>query len=162
MDRRAGRLAQRLGGPAARQRRHRRAAFLAVALLAVAAVLLLVGGDDDGGFTSDAGAVCEDYGDRIQREYALSFPEGPINDEAAAQYLSRAFADTMDELIVELRHLEPPADVAEVLDALVARLDEVRSTPEDFVLASPLAGIAEQFDEVDLGACGSEFLATPE
>ena len=120
------------------------------------------GGGDDG-FDDAAGEVCAELGDRIQREYALSFPEGaPVTDAAAAEYLSRPFADTMDDLVARLRELDPPGDRAGLVDDLAERIEEVRATPEDFVRASPLAGIAERFDDAGLPACGSEFLAPPE
>ena len=137
--------------------------MLGVLLLVVAGVLVVLGGnDDDDGFDSLVEA-CTTFAGTVRDEYALSFPEGaPLTDAAGAEYLSHAFADTMDELVAELRALEPSSEVLGAIDALAVRIDEVRATPEDFVHANPLDAIAERFDEVDLAACGSEFFAAPE
>ena len=151
-------IARRLGGPARRKRRHRRVAIGAGVLLAVAAGLIVFGGDD-GGFEDDAGAVCVAYADRIQSEFALSFPDGPATPEAFGEYLSHAFADTMDDLLGELDALDPPDGAAAVLDGYRAVLADVRARPADFATASPFDDVAAQMDGEGVPACGSEFFA---
>lgn len=155
-------LGARLGDAATRRRRHRRVALLGAGLVAVAAVLVFAVDDDGGGddFAADATAACEQYGERVAREYELTFPEGPVNDAAEAEYLSRAFADTMDELVATLRGLDGSDDAAAAIDALDERIAEVRADPLPFAAGErPIAGgVAEQFDELGIPACGSDFL----
>jgi hypothetical protein len=133
-----------------------------VVVLAVAAVLVFAFDDEPDPFEADATAVCEEFGDRIQREFALSFPEGPPSTDAEAEYLSHAFADTMDELVAALEDLEPPSDAQATIDALAARVAEIRADPATFVEAreNPFAAdVAPAFDDLDLPACGSELFA---
>jgi hypothetical protein len=156
-------LSERLGDADTRRRRHIRFAILAAVLVAIAALLVFfVDGDDDRAtpeFTEAATAECEAFSERVANEFELSFPEGPPNEEAIAEYLSRAFADTMDDLVAALRALEPGADATEAIDALDARIDEVRADPSAFASGDRFVGegIAEQFDELGLPACGSDF-----
>ena len=157
-------LSRRLGGPTERRRRHRRVVFGAVVLLAVAGLLVFVIGDDsdgDGAFRELATASCVSFGERIQREFELTFPDGTPSQEAEAEYLSRAFADTMDELVAELRSHEGAGDAAAAIDGLAARIAELRSDPERFAAAAanPFRDdVAPRFDALDIPACGSEFL----
>jgi ABC-type transporter Mla subunit MlaD len=162
--RRTGALSRRLGDRGTRRRRHQRFAVAAIALLVLAAVLVLAFGDEGDDFRSEATATCEAFGDRIQREFALTFPEGAPGAEAEAEYLSRAFADTMDELVATLRDLDGAESASEAIDALAARIAEVRADPASFVAAREdpfAAGVAPAFDRLDLPACGSEFFAAP-
>lgn len=157
-------LGDRLGDRPTRRRRHLRVAVLGAALLTLAAFLVFAVDDaDEGGadFTAAATATCEQFSERVAREYELTFPEDPANDAAEAEYLSRAFADTMDELVVTLRGLEGSESAAAAIDALAARLAEVRADPLPFASGErPIAeGVAEQFDDLGLPACGSDFLA---
>jgi hypothetical protein len=165
LGRRSGAISRRLGDPGTRRRRHRRFALAAVALLAVAAVLVFVlGEDEDSGFPSAATTTCQEYADRIRREFALSFPEGAAPAEAEAEYLSHAFADTMTDLVEALRALEGSEEAASEIDALEARIEEIRADPATFVAAreDPFAAdVAPGFDDVGLSACGSEFFAAP-
>jgi hypothetical protein len=149
-------LSRRLGGPGTRRRRHRRFALVAGVLLLIALGLIFLGGDDDS-FHDEANALCEQYAERVQDEFRLSFPEGVPSDAAFAEYASRAFADTMEELFDELDALEPPADVATIVDGYRAVVTEIRARPEDFVEANPFTELATQFDAEGLPACGSAF-----
>jgi hypothetical protein len=154
-----------LGDTDTRRRRHRRVAVVAAALLAVAAVLVFVLDDGDAGFEEEATAVCEDFSDRIQREFALSFPEGAPSAEAEAEYLSHAFADSMDELVVELRALDGASDDATAaIDDLEVLVADIRADPATYVEAreNPFAAdVAPAFDAAGLPACGSEFFPAP-
>jgi hypothetical protein len=158
-------LRRRLGGPAIRRRRHRRFAVVAVALLLLAGILLLVGGDDDGDVREQAAATCAQYGARVQRELELSFPEGAPSAEAQAEYLSRAFADTMDELVATLQGLDGfggDEELAAAVDALGERIDEIRAEPDRFVAAAEdpfAADVAPAFDDLGVAACGSELFS---
>ena len=155
-------LGARLGDTSTRRRRHIRIAILAVALLAIAAVLVFLVDDDDGSddFATGATAECEAFSDRLANEYELSFPEGAPTEEAIAEYLSHAFADTMDELVVALRALEPTGDEAAAVDALDARIQEVRADPGPYARQEVFVGdgTSEQFDELGIPACGSDFV----
>ena len=165
MDRSNSNLSRRLGGAEQRRRRHRRFAIGAALLLAVAAVLVFLVGDDDGdgGFADQATATCESFAQRIRSEFALSFPEGAApNAEAEATYLSRAFADTMDELVAELRTLDGSdrGDAAAAIDALSARVAEIRADPLPVAqaAANPFAeDVGPRFDDLGVPACGSDF-----
>jgi hypothetical protein len=166
VDRSDSALSRRLGGAAERRRRHRRFAAVAALLLAVAAVLVFVVGEDDdseAGFAAAATATCESFAERIRSEFALSFPDGAApNAEAEAEYLSRAFADTMDDLVAELRTLEGSDgdDPAGAIDALAARIAEIRADPLPVAEAAtnPFAeDVSPRFDELGVPACGSEF-----
>lgn len=130
-------------------------------LLAVAGVLVFALGDggDDDGLTERATATCAGFAERVQDEFTLSFPDGVPNDAAYAEYLARAFADTMEELVAELRAAEPGGDVAAIVDALADRVADVRATPADFVAANPFTEVGARFDRAGLPACGSEFFA---
>ena len=154
-----------LGDTDTRRRRHRRFAAVAVGLLAVAAVLVFVVDEDDDGFQEDATAVCTDFSERIQQEFALSFPEGAPSTEAEAEYLSHAFADTMDELVAELRAVEGAGDEATAaIDDLEALVADIRVDPASYVDAreNPFAAdVAPAFDDAGLPACGSEFFPAP-
>lgn len=154
-------VSSRLGDASTRRRRHIRFAILAAVLLALAAVLVFVVGDDDGSgdFVTEANATCEEFSERLADEFELSFPEGTPNDDAVAEYLSHAFADTMDDLVAELRLLEPDPDAAAVIDDLEVRIDEVRADPMPYATNEAFVGdgISEQFDELGLTACGSDF-----
>jgi hypothetical protein len=155
-------LATRLGNAATRRRRHRRFLLAGIVLLVIASVFIFVLGDDDDG-PSGVAATCEQFGERVQHEFQLSFPDGaPLNDDAAAQYLAHAFADTMDDLVAQLRTFDLSSDEAAAVDALADRIDAVRATPTDYVHLSPLDGVSSQFDDADLKACGSEFFEPPE
>jgi hypothetical protein len=121
-----------------------------------------VDGGDDGDaaeFTEAATAECDAFSERLANEFELSFPEGPPNEEAIAEYLSRAFADTMDDLVAALRALEPGAEATAAIDALEARIAEVRADPMPYARREQFVGdgVAEQFDELGLTACGSDF-----
>jgi cell pole-organizing protein PopZ len=158
-------LSERLGNAATRRRRHTRAAAAAIALLAVGAILVFAVDDepDEVDATEALAAECTSFGERVAREYELSFPEGPVDDAAEAEYLSRAFADTMDELVASLRAIDgDDGDAAAAIDALDARIDEVRADPVPFATNERAIGegVAEQFDELGLPSCGSEFLDT--
>jgi hypothetical protein len=159
-------LGSRLGDATTRRRRHVRVALLGAALLAVGALLVFAVDDGDEPsteFTGAAAAECEAFSERIDREFELLFPDEPPGEAAVAEYLSRAFADTMDELVATLRGLDG-SEVAEgAIDDLAERLAEVRADPGPFARRERLVaeGIAEQFDELGLPACGSEFLAGP-
>jgi hypothetical protein len=128
-------------------------------------VLVFVLGDDggDGGFADQASATCESFAERIRSEFALSFPEGAApNAEAEATYLSRAFADTMDDLVAELRTLDGSdgGDAVAAIDALSARIAEIRADPLPVAeaAANPFAEeVAPRFDDLGIPACGSEF-----
>ena len=152
-----------LGDEGVRRRRHRRVAAAAVFLLVLAAVLVFVFGDDGpDSFAEEATAVCNTYSERIQSELALSFPEGAPSAEAEAEYLSHAFADTMDELVAALRDLDGSDEAAAAIGALEARVAEIRADPATFVAAreDPFAqDVAPMFDELGVPACGSEFFA---
>lgn len=155
----------RLGDAETRRRRHVRVAILAAVLLAVAAVLVFVLGDEDApsasaGFQEAANATCGEFSDRIEREFELSFPEGVPSDEAVAEYLSHAFADTMEDLVAELRQLDGADAAAGAVDDLEARIAEVRAEPLPYATGERFVadGIAERFDDLGLTACGSEFL----
>lgn len=142
-------------------------ALVGAGTLVVAAVLVFVLGDEgpEGGFRNQATATCTEFSDRIRREFALTFPEGAPSAAAEAEYLSRAFADTMDELVEALRALEPGAGATEAIDGLAARIDEIRAEPDRFVAAqaNPFDDdVAPRFDALDLAACGSEFFAAAE
>ena len=155
-------LGTRLGNADTRRRRHVRFAILAAALLAVAALLVFLV-DDDGAsedFVAAADAECVAFSERVAEEYELSFPEGPPSEEAVAEYLSHAFADTMDELVVALRALDGSDAAAGAIDALDARIQEVRADPAPYAARELFVadGVAEQFDELGLTACGSDFL----
>ena len=157
-------LGSRLGNADTRRRRHVRFGILALALLAIAAVLVFFV-DDDGAsedFTAAATAECEAFDARVASEFELSFPEGTPSDEAVAEYLSHAFADTIDELVAALRALEGSDDAAEAIDALEARIQEVRADPVPYAAGERFVadGVAEQFDELGLTACGSDFLSS--
>jgi hypothetical protein len=133
---------------------------LAAVLLAVAAVLLFVLDDDEGDFADQATTTCEAAAQRVRDELALSFPEGPPSAAAEAEYLGQAFADAMDDLVADLRALDGSDAAAEAVDALEARIAEIRDDPQRFVdaRADPFAeDVAPRFDELDLPACGSEF-----
>lgn len=165
MDRSKSTLSRRLGGAAQRRRRHRRFAVAAGLLLAIAAVLVFLVGDDDGdgGFADQATASCRSFAERIRSEFALSFPEGAApNAEAEATYLSRAFADTMDDLVAELRTLDGSDrnEAAAAIEALSARIAEIRADPLPVAeaAANPFADeVAPRFDDLGIPACGSEF-----
>lgn len=133
-------------------------------LLVVAGFLIFVAGDDGGdGPGDEAVATCTAFRDRIRSEYRLSFPEGgPLNEEAAAEYLSHAFADTMDELVAELRGLDLDGDAAAAVGALADRIGEVRAAPADFVHRNPLDDLADRFEAAGLAACGSELFGPSE
>jgi hypothetical protein len=137
---------------------------LVLVTLAVVLVVFADGGDDEG-FDDAAAGTCDRFGERIRDEYALSFPEGPPTSAAEAEYLANAFADTMDELVAELRALDGSEVADGALDDLDARIAEIRADPEAFVAArsNPFAeDIAPQFDELGIRACGSEFLGGQE
>jgi hypothetical protein len=165
VDRSDSPLSRRLGGAAQRRRRHRRFAVVAALLLAVAAVLVFVVGDEDGdgGFADQATATCETFAARIRSEFALSFPDGAApNVDAEATYLSRAFADTMDDLVAELRTLDGSDGdgASDAIDALEARIAEIRADPLPIAEAAtnPFAAqVAPRFDDLGVPACGSEF-----
>lgn len=155
-------LGERLGDADTRRRRHIRFAIIAATLLAIAAILVFLVGDDEPAptdFTDAASAECEAFSERLANEYELSFPEGPPNQAAVAEYISRAFADTMDDLVASLRALEGSEVAADALDALDARIQELRTDPEPYASGEAflLDGIAEDFDELGLTACGSDF-----
>ena len=156
-------LGSRLGNADTRRRRHVRVTVLAVVLLAIAALLVFLvddGGDDaPEDFVAAANAECEAFSERLANEYELSFPEGPPNEEAVAEYISHAFADTMDDLVATLRSLEGSDAAADPIDALDARIQEVRADPAPYAAGDEFMfdGIAEPFDEVGLTACGSDF-----
>lgn len=139
---------------------------MAVTLLLVAAILIFFVGDDaDTGFATAAAAACDEYEVRISNELALTFPEGPPTVEAEAEYLGRAFADTVDDLVAELRGLEGSGAVAGAVDAMAARVEDIRADPAQFVAAqaNPFAdGVAGRFDDAGIPACGSEFLGGAE
>jgi hypothetical protein len=158
-DRRA-RLARALGGPQARRRRHRRVLLGAIVLLAVAAALLAIGGDDDDGFAEAATPICDDFETRLRNEFELSFPDGVPTPEAEATYLSRAFADTTQELVDALAALEPSGDARAGVEAMQALVDQLRDDPSVGVGANPFtATVAPRFDDAGAPACGSGFLA---
>jgi hypothetical protein len=162
--RRAG-ITRALGGPEARRRRHRRVAIVVVVVLFVAGWLIIAGGDDSGddGFASAAADVCESYSDQIQEEFQLSFPEGPPSAEAEAEYLSHAFVDTLDQLVVDLRALEPTGDAADAVDALAGVSEQLRSDPSTGLDVDPFAAeVRQAFDDAGIEECGSGFLAAPE
>jgi hypothetical protein len=155
-------LGERLGDAETRRRRHIRFAILAAVLVSIAAVLVFLIEDDEPApvdFTAAANAECEAFAARLADEYELSFPEGPPNQAAVAEYISRAFADTMDELVAALRALEGSEVATDALDALDARIEELRTDPEPYAAGEAflLDGIAEDFDELGLTACGSDF-----
>jgi hypothetical protein len=156
-------LGTRLGNADTRRRRHVRFAILAAALLAIGMVLVFfVDDDDDGGstdFATAATAECEAFSERLAAEYELSFPEGPPNQGAVAEYISHAFADTMDDLVAALRALEGSDVATAVLDDLDTRIQEVRADPAPYAAGEAFMfdGVAEQFDELGLTACGSDF-----
>ena len=155
-------LGSRLGNADTRRRRHVRFAAVAGVLLAIAALLVFLV-DDDGtseDFVAAANAECEAFSERVAAEYELSFPEGSPSEEADAEYLSHAFADTMDELVVALRALDGSDAATGAIDALDARIQEVRADPVPFAAGDRFVaeGVAEQFDELGLTACGSDFL----
>lgn len=169
-SRRSG-IARALGGPAVRRRRHRRFLLLAVVLLLVAGALVVLGGDDDDGdlatgtteaATYDSAAeACTAFEQRLLDEFELSFPEGPPTPEAEAEYLSRAFADTTEDLVVALRSLDPPG-AASAIDALDALVQQLRDDPSIGVGTNPFAPtVAPAFDAAGLPECGSEFLGGP-
>jgi hypothetical protein len=154
-------LGSRLGNADTRRRRHVRFAILAGVLLAIAALLVFLV-DDEGAsedFVAAANAECEAFSERLANEYELSFPEGPPSEAAVAEYISRAFADTMDDLVAALRALEGSDAAADAIDALDARIQEVRADPAPYAAGDEFMfdGIAEPFDELGLTACGSDF-----
>ena len=167
------RIRRALGGPAARRRRHRRAVLLGVVLLLVAGALVVAGGgdDDDGGGDADevttgqtftsAAEACTAFEARLLRELELSFPQGAPTPDAEGEYLSRAFADTTQELVDVLRDLDPP-DAADAVDALQALVDQLREDPSVGIGTNPFAAeVAPAFDDAGLPECGSEFLGAP-
>jgi hypothetical protein len=149
-------LSRRLGGPGVRRQRHRRFALVAGVLLLVAVGLIFLGRDGDD-FDEDATDLCEHYAERVQDEFRLSFPEGVPSAAAFAEYASHAFADTMEELFDELDALEPPPDVATIVDGYRGVVADIRAHPEDFVTANPFSDLAPEFDAEGLPACGSAF-----
>lgn len=158
-DRRAG-LARALGGPQARRRRHRRFLLGAIAVLAVATALLVLGGDDDDGFAEAATPICDEFETRLRNEFELSFPDGVPTPEAEAEYLSRAFADTTQELVDALAALEPSGDARDGVEAMQAVVDQLRDDPSVGVGENPFtATVAPRFDDAGAPACGSGFLA---
>lgn len=162
-DRRSG-IARALGGPAARRRRHWRIGTLLVALAVVAGYLILVAGDEgDSSFADAAAATCGEYSERLQREFALSFPEGVPTEAAEEEYLSRAFVDTLDELVAELLDLGPTGDAADAVDLLARTSAALREDPSLGIDVDPFAAeVRPAFDEVGIEACGSGFLGAPE
>lgn len=164
------RISRALGGPATRRRRHRRFVLLAVVLLLVAGALVLAGGDDDGGTDEEevvteqtfasAAEACAAFEARLVRELELTFPEGAPTPEAEADYLSRAFADTNQDLVDVLRDLAP-AGADDAIDALQALVDQLRDDPSIGVGTNPFAAeVAPAFDAAGLPECGSEFLGS--
>ena len=155
-------LGSRLGNADTRRRRHVRFAIVAGVLLAIAGLLVFLV-DDEGtsseDFVAAANAECEAFSERLADEYELSFPEGPPSEEAVAEYISHAFADTMDDLVAALRALEGSDAAAGAIDSLDARIQEVRADPAPYAAGDEFMfdGIAEQFDELGLTACGSDF-----
>lgn len=175
-SRRTG-IARALGGPATRRRRHRRFALLALVLLLVAGALVVLGsddddGDDDGGTGSTgstepvetfatAAEACTAFEQRLLDEFELSFPEGAPTSEAEAEYLSHAFADTTEDLVVTLRALDPPG-AESAIDALAALVEQLRDDPSIGVGANPFTPtVAPAFDAAGIPECGSEFLGGP-
>ena len=159
-DRRAA-LSRALGGRQVRRRRHRRFLLAAIVLLLVAAALLAFGGDDGDDFADDATPICDEFETRLRDEFELSFPEGVPTPEAEEIYLSHAFADTTQELVDALALLEPAdADARAGVDAMQALVDQLREDPSVGVGANPFtATVAPRFDQADVPACGSGFLA---
>lgn len=134
-------------------------------VLLLVAAFLVFGLDDDADDDSvaeRASEVCAEFSARVQRELELSFPEGVPTDAAAAEYLGRAFVDTMDELVVDLRALEPEGEDAAAIDALAERIAEVRASPEAFVADDPFQEVAARLDAQGMAACGSAFFPGPE
>lgn len=144
-------------------------------LLLVAGVLVVLGGDDDDGSTTtdddgvlatdqtftSAAEACAAFEARLVRELELTFPEGAPTPEAEAEYLSRAFADTNQELVDALRALDPPGAGAAV-DALQSLVDQLREDPSAGIGSNPFAAeVAPAFDAAGLPECGSEFLGSP-
>jgi hypothetical protein len=128
-------------------------------------VLLFVLDDGEDGFEEQATAVCQEFDERIREEFALSFPEGPPTVAAESEYLANAFADTVEEMAAELRALDGGEEATAAIDALEARVDEIRADPDTFVAAraNPFSeDVAPLFDNLGVPACGSEFLGDPE
>ena len=153
-------LARALGGPAARRRRHRRFLVGAIVLLLVAGALLFLDRNGDDGFADEATPICDQFEERLRNEFELSFPEGVPTPEAEEIYLSRAFADTTQDLVDELAALDPTGDALEGVEAMQALVDQLREDPSVGVGANPFtATVAPRFDDAGAPACGSGFLA---
>ena len=98
---------------------------------------------------------------RLRNEFELSFPDGVPTPEAEETYLSRAFADTTQELVDALAALEPSGgDAQDGIEAMQALVDQLRVEPSIGVGTNPFAPtVAPPFDAAGVPACGSGFLA---
>lgn len=163
---RGGGIARALGGASTRRKRHRRFAVGAGALLVVAALLAVFGGGDDGGdpTTSEAAAsICRTFTTRLQHEFQLSFPEGIPTADAQAEYLSHAFADTLDELVGELQAIAPTGDLDFAVGQLAGLAASLRADPSTGIGVDPFsAGVRAAFDDAGVPDCGSGFLGAAE
>jgi len=171
VDRR--RIARRLGGPDARRRRHRRVALLAVVLLGVGGALVLLGADDDGPGEQPetAGEVPAELAGVAAACRASNVDIGTAqrallrdNDAPGAVegFLGDAFVDLTRDRAADIRALDPPPEVAALVDEHDRIVEAIEDDPAAAVAANPFDALNQLWRELGLGDCAIDSSTVPQ
>jgi hypothetical protein len=119
-------------------------------------VLLAGAGCSDGdSFEDEATEVCDRSADEIRVASAQLTPDSTA--EQVAAFLHDTYVPLLRERLAALRDLDPPDDVAQVLDDYAVVLDSIEADPAGFSqrVDDPFADVDARLDEVGLQACGT-------